>query len=235
MASRTTSLVGVVLALAGLVVSALVVWAGLATAPAPTPEAGSGPAVTASVAPRPSPGATTGAEGPAAAEVPRRSASLDAPQRSSGQTPAPVEVVVGSISLEAEVRPVGVAADGQMELPANPAVLGWYRFGPAPAAGTGSVVLAGHLDSNRYGLGPLVGLRETVQGDRVTVRLSGGRRLVYAVSRIDRYDRQGLPADVFARTGPERLRLVTCGGEYDPDAGGYQQNLVVTARPVPAG
>lgn len=233
MASRTTSLVGVVLALAGLVVSGLVVWSRLA--PAPTPEAGSGPAATAPVTPRLSPGATTDAEGPSPSGVPRRSASLDAPQRSPAEAPAPVEVVVGSISLDADVRPVGVAADGQMALPANPAVLGWYRFGPAPAAGTGSVVLAGHLDSTRFGLGPLVGLREAAPGDRVTVRLSDGRRLAYVVSRLDRYDRQGLPAHLFARTGAERLRLVTCGGEYDPDAGGYQQNLVVTARPVPSG
>jgi hypothetical protein len=37
---------------------------------------------------------------------------------------------------------------------------------------------------------------------------------------------------VFARTGAPRLRLITCGGEYDVDAGGYQQNLVVTAVPA---
>ena len=44
--------------------------------------------------------------------------------------------------------------------------------------------------------------------------------------------RQALPAELFSRRGPERLHVITCGGEYLPDAGGYQQNLVVTAAPA---
>lgn len=135
-------------------------------------------------------------------------------------------------SIDSPVRPVGVAADGQMALPANPAVLGWYRFGPAPGDGTGSVVLAGHLDSKRYGLGPLVALREVDVGDVVRVARSDGGLRRYAVVDIRRYDRQALPEELFARTGPERLRIITCGGEYDPENGGYQQNLVVTAAPA---
>ena len=55
----------------------------------------------------------------------------------------------------------------------------------------------------------------------------------YRVDSIERFDRQALPATVFTRTGPERLRIVTCTGPYLPDEGGYQQNLVVTAVPVP--
>ena len=64
-------------------------------------------------------------------------------------------------------------------------------------------------------------------------RSSPGRTTrTYLVDSIERFDRQALPVAVFARTGPERLRLVTCTGPYLPEAGGYQQNLVVTAVPV---
>ncbi len=59
-----------------------------------------------------------------------------------------------------------------------------------------------------------------------------GRVRSYRVDSIERFDQQALPAAVFARTGPERLRLVTCTGPYLPEAGGYQQNLVVTAVPT---
>ena len=93
------------------------------------------------------------------------------------------------------------------------------------------MVLAGHLDSKRYGLGPLVGLREVDAGDGVRVTRSDGTAKRYTVLEVRRYDRQALPEEVFARTGPERLRIITCGGEYLPDEGGYQQNLVVTAVP----
>ena len=39
------------------------------------------------------------------------------------------------------------------------------------------------------------------------------------------------PDSLFARTGPGRLQIVTCGGSYLPDKGGYQENIVVTAAP----
>jgi hypothetical protein len=144
----------------------------------------------------------------------------------------PTRVRLPGIDLSAPVRPVGVAADGQMELPRDPRVLGWYRFGAAPGSGEGAVVLAGHLDSVRFGLGPLVRLRDAEVGQAVLVRVAGRERLEYAVSAVRRFDRQALPSRLFARGGPERLHLITCGGAYLPDAGGYQQNLVVTARPV---
>jgi hypothetical protein len=141
-----------------------------------------------------------------------------------------VRVEVPGAGLDAAVRPVGVDEAGQMALPADPAVLGWYRHGPAPGEGTGSAVLAGHLDSRRYGLGPLVGLREVQRGDVVRVTSQEGARR-YTVVDVRRYDRQALPEELFARSGRELLRIITCGGEYLPDRGGYQQNLVVTAVP----
>jgi hypothetical protein len=154
-------------------------------------------------------------------------------QRASTRVPRPAQVAIPSVQLRAPVRPVGVAGDGQMRLPADPEVLGWYRFGPAPTAATGgSVVLAGHLDSTEFGIGPLVRLREVTLGSTVTVTTSRGVRHDYVVRRVQRFDRQRLPEEVFGRSGPELLRLVTCGGAYDPDRG-YEQNLVVTAVPAP--
>lgn len=155
-----------------------------------------------------------------------------APQRSD--EPAwsrPVRVTVSAVGIDAAVRPVGVAADRQMQLPPNPQVLGWYRFGPTPGT-EGSAVLAGHLDSRRYGLGPLVRLRNVETGDLVEVTSADGSSLTYRVDDIARFEQQALPDDVFARTGAPQLRLITCGGDYDVDAGGYQENLVVTAVPV---
>jgi Sortase domain len=147
------------------------------------------------------------------------------------RTRAPTRVRVPVLGLDAAVRPVGVGGERQMRLPADPRVLGWYRFGPGPGS-QGSVVLAGHVDSRRFGVGPLADLQTIGVGDRVEVRTGRAGVLAYRVDSIERFDRQALPAEVFSRTGPERLRLVTCTGPYLPDAGGYQQNLVVTAVPA---
>ena len=51
---------------------------------------------------------------------------------------------------------------------------------------------------------------------------------VVAVQRIRKADLS--PDEVFSRSGRPVLRLITCGGTYDPSRGGYQDNLVVTAE-----
>lgn len=206
-----------VLALIGLVMSLTALW--------PRPDTGSPLPVVG-----PGPSATFAPEGPATATATARTPA-EAATSTVRRTLRTVRVEVASVGINSAVRPVGVSADGQMALPPDPEVLGWYRFGPAPGAGTGSVVLGGHLDSKRYGLGPLVGLREVEAGDAVSLTRSDGTARTYLVVDVRRYDRQALPEELFARTGPERLRIITCGGTYLPDQGGYQQNLVVTAEP----
>ncbi len=206
-----------VLASIGLVVAVVAAWP---RTEAPPPEGASVPGPSA--VPSAGPGQIGRSDAGPAASVP-------------GEDALPTRVWIDGVGIDARVRPVGVAADGQMEMPADPRVFGWYRFGPAPGADSGSVVVAGHLDSRRFGLGPLVRLRDVEVGETVRVGGSDGGTTTYRVVDVARYDRQGLPAEIFARSGEPRLRVVTCGGAYDPERGGYQQNLVVTAAPVPAG
>jgi hypothetical protein len=234
--TRRTAAVVALASAAGLLVSmiSIVAWSGRQV-PDADRVAAAGSATTADSARLP-----PAAPAPAKAQVtppagrrptiPTSSAALS--RRTAVRVAAPVEVAVPSVGLRAPVRPVGVTPDGLMELPPDPTVMGWYRFGAAPSTSTGgSVVVAGHLDSARFGVGPLVRLRDVELGARVTLVTSGGARLHYAVRRVQRFDRQQLPDEVFGRSGPELLRLVTCGGAYDPESG-YQENLVVTAAPV---
>jgi hypothetical protein len=216
----------VVLALLGLAVSLTALWLHspepVSTGPGAEPSARVG----RDAQQPPATGADAGRDRP----VGRVDASLGAVERQAPQRPVRVSVPTAAIDLP--VRPVGVARDGQMQLPPRPTVLGWYRYGPAPGDREGSVMVAGHLDSRRFGLGPLVGLRQVEVGDAVRVLRVDGTVLRYRVVGVARYDRQALPPELFSRTGRERLRLVTCGGAYDARRGGYQQNLVVTAEPV---
>ncbi len=146
----------------------------------------------------------------------------------------PVRVTVAGAGIDVPVRPVGVAADGQVEVPADARFVGWYRFGPPPGSATGSVVLVGHRDSTTQGAGALFPLDRARPGSLVTVSLADGTALTYRVTELRRYDKQGLPlGTLFDRAGTPRLTLVTCGGPYDPQRGGYLENLVATA--VPAG
>ncbi len=129
------------------------------------------------------------------------------------------------------VVPTGVTGDEQMELPKQPTEIGWYRWGPRPGSRTGSAVLAGHVDSREFGIGPLAELDRLRPGDRIDVETEGGQQS-YEVRQVVQISKRSVPLEqVFSRTGPATLRIVTCGGPYDRSRGGYLDNLVVTAEP----
>lgn len=190
--------------------------------PAPVAEVRGPAAVDADRAPAPR------ASDPRSGRVGRASAALP---DSADEATRPVLLRAPTIGLSAAVDPVGVAGDQQMQLPADPRRLGWYRYGPAPGEGRGSAVLAGHIDSATYGVGPLARLAELRPGDTLVVQLDSDAWRRFRVDSIETFDRQTLPETVFTRDGPERLRLITCAGAYLPERGGYQENLVVTAVP----
>jgi hypothetical protein len=146
--------------------------------------------------------------------------------------PAPVALAVPALDVEAPVDPVGVRDDGQMAIPDDVDRVGWYRFGPAPGSG-GSTVLAGHVDDREQGLGELAALPEAEVGTEVLVTDATGGTTRWRVVSREQVDKQTLPVDrLFAREGPPRLVLVTCGGEFVPEHGGYESNVVV-AEPWP--
>jgi hypothetical protein len=153
--------------------------------------------------------------------------------------PDPVEppqsLSMDSVGVTMAVRDTGVTDDGQMELPDEPTVLGWYRYGSAPGDDQGSAVLAGHVDSIEFGVGPLVQLANVAVGDVMTVARPDGTPLDYEVTEVQRIPQAVLPTDeIFREDGPHQLVVITCGGRYLPDAGGYEDNIVVTAQPVDA-
>ena len=148
------------------------------------------------------------------------------------QRPAPVRLAVPALGVDAPVEPVGVRDDGQMALPDNVDRLGWYRFGPVPGA-EGSAVFAGHVDDADQGLGALAPLRDAEPGAEVVVTDAAGTATRWRVVSREVLEKQALPVDrLFARTGEPRLVLVTCGGPFLPDVGGYRDNVVVVAKPL---
>lgn len=187
----------------------------------PVPSSALDPRVAAAVGPTPA--ATTG---PA-------DRSTTTPPPVPSEVAVPVGLRVGSVGIRLPVVPKGVSSDGQMALPPKPDRVGWWRFGSAPDE-RGSTVLAGHVDTRRSGIGPLARLREVEVGDEVALALSDGRTARYRTVRVHNIDKQSdALAAVFDEDGPSRLHVVTCGGEFDPENGAYQDNVVLTAVPLP--
>jgi hypothetical protein len=148
------------------------------------------------------------------------------------QQERPVRFAVPRLGVDAAVEAVGVEPDGQMTIPAEVDRVGWYRFGPAPGS-AGSAVVAGHVDSRTQGLGAMAALREAVAGDEVLVADAAGATTRWRVIARELIQKQALPLErLFARQGPPRLTLITCGGPFLPEYGSYRDNVVVVAEPV---
>ena len=144
----------------------------------------------------------------------------------------PTSIVIARIKARMPILPVGVASDGQMALPPDPADVGWYRYGSRPGDSAGATVLAAHVDSKEYGIGPMARLGELQAGDVITV-LSARTARRYVVTATRQLEKSTFDlASLFARTGPPRLHLITCGGEFDAQERHYEQNVVVLAVPV---
>lgn len=147
----------------------------------------------------------------------------------------PVRVRLPALGIDAKVVPVGVGRDRAMALPEDARRAGWYRFGPRPRDGVGSVVVAAHVDSRVQGRGAFYPLRRAEPGDRVEVVTQDGRVTPYRVVAREMLSKRALPLEeLFRRDGREVLTLITCGGRYLREAGGYQDNVVVTAMPMGA-
>lgn len=182
-------------------------------------------------------------EAPSEGDAPRGGPALpqfaDVPVVDATRIEAPDEVQpprrisIPSVDIAMPVGATGVARDGQMELPDDPRRIGWYRFGALPGDDRGSAVLGGHVDSERYGSGPLARLASVREGARITVTASDGTRIRYEVTSVERIQKAALPVDrLFDPDVAHRLVIVTCGGRFLPDAGGYEDNIVVIATPV---
>jgi sortase (surface protein transpeptidase) len=168
-----------------------------------------------------------------AATAPAEKATAPAEKPRVAAVP-PRRLTIPAIDVDAAVRATGIdEATGELDVPRSVDTVGWYRFGPELAAGAGSVVIAGHVDSAEQGQGAFFRLRDLRAGDRVTVTGPGGETRVYTVDSRRVYAKSSAPMDrLFARDGPPRLTLITCGGTFDRRDGHYRDNVVVTAGPA---
>ena len=151
----------------------------------------------------------------------------------AGAGAVPKRVRIASRGIDATVTPVGIdMAHGVLGVPEDIQRTGWWKDGQAPGSSTGTILIAGHVDSAKAGAGAFFHLVQARRGDIVEVTAADGKTFRYRVTATRRMLKADLPLDVWSQTGPARLVLVTCGGPFDSSIGRYRDNIVVTAVPV---
>ena len=142
----------------------------------------------------------------------------------------PVSITIPAAGVDARVVPVGLRADGTMQVPGVD-LAGWYEPGPRPGE-SGPAVMVGHVDS-RHGPAVFFRLGELRRGDRIVVGQQGGGGRAFMVDRVERRPKEALPAErIWNRTREPVLRLITCGGSFDRSTRHYRDNIIVFARAI---
>jgi len=123
--------------------------------------------------------------------------------------PQPTGLRIDRLDIDAAtVIDVGVNDDETFEVPPADEV-GWYRFGPSPGQ-AGSAVLAAHIAFDGVD-GVFRHLEDLTPGDRVEVFYDDGSTAAFMIESVVEYDKEGLPDELFAKDGPAKLALITCG------------------------
>jgi hypothetical protein len=146
----------------------------------------------------------------------------------SAAVPKPTALDIPAIGVKTSLIRLGVTRAGTLQVPSSAAVAGWYTGSPRPGA-IGAAVIAGHIDSH-LGPGVFFRLRDLKAGNLIYVRRRHGSLAVFKVTEVRTFPKNGFPtADVYGPVPDAQLRLITCGGTFDPSTGHYLSNVIVFA------
>ncbi|MEU2519451.1 class F sortase [Streptomyces pseudogriseolus] len=144
----------------------------------------------------------------------------------------PLTLDIPGLDLRAPVVARGLDERGAPDPPPldRAGEVGWYAAGTAPGA-EGAALMVGHVDT---GTRPAVFHRlDTLEpGHEIRVGRSDGTVAEFTVEDVRVLDRDGFDAQEAygpRHEGRAELRLITCGGAYDPTTGAYEANVVVSA------
>ena len=139
----------------------------------------------------------------------------------------PVRLVIPLLNINANIQHLGVAQNGEMEVPSNIVDVGWFKLGPSPGK-RGSAVIAGHLNGKNNEAGVFANLDKLKPGDNLSIEDKSGKSITFIVQKKELY-RSGYADEVFSRNDGVHLNLITCDGLWDESKKSFTKRLVVFA------
>jgi LPXTG-site transpeptidase (sortase) family protein len=146
----------------------------------------------------------------------------------------PMTIEIPAIKVDAPVEKLDLNANGTVQVPPldNHNLAGWYDRSVTPGA-KGTSVILGHVDDYA---GPSVfyNLKNLHKGDAIYIVRADGSTAGFAVDGVQKATKTHFPtAEVFGNVSYPALRLVTCGGPFDPKTGEYLDSIIVYAHLAP--
>ncbi len=148
---------------------------------------------------------------------------------------SPVSLSIPALGVTSSLLQLGLNPDGSVQVPDlnDPdSKAGWYRNSPAPGS-PGPAIILGHIDSRKYGPGVFYRLGDLRPGDTIDVARADGTVAVFRVDGVLLYPKDQFPTlAVYGNIDHAGLRLITCGGTFDPSKRSYESNIVAYATLV---
>ena len=149
---------------------------------------------------------------------------------STAKSTRPTNVSIPAIGVSAPLSSLGVQKSGEIAVPPlnKPKLAGWYRLGPIPGE-IGPAVIVGHVN-NKQGPAVFSRLREVKRGHKIRVARTDGKVVEFTVDGVEQVSKSTFPTKrVYSNLNDASLRLITCGGVYNPKRHSYTDNIIVYA------
>lgn len=147
----------------------------------------------------------------------------------------PTTITIPRIGVNAEIMTLGMNPDGTVEVPPLDQAMkaGWYSPGPSPGE-AGNAVIVGHVDSAKIGPAVFFNLGALQKGDTINVARQDGSTATFTIDEVKSYPKTAFPTElVYGPSDKPSLRVVTCGGQFDQNAGSYLNNIIALATLKP--
>ena len=146
----------------------------------------------------------------------------------------PAHVDIPAVNVHADLIKVDANPDGSLGTPplSNAKVAAWYDGSVTPGQ-TGVSIIDAHVDSAlmKDYRGAFFSLGLAKPGMEIDVTRTDHSVAVFTVDEVQAALKTQFPTDqVYADTAYPSLRLITCGGDYDPTTHEYLGNTIVYAH-----
>jgi hypothetical protein len=149
-----------------------------------------------------------------------------------------VAIDIPQINAHSTLIPLGLNTDpalGPIGSPAVPSVhtpkqAGYYaRGGVRPGQPGAPLVVIAHVNGDGIN-GLFYRLKDLRPGDAAQVKLADSTVLTFRITDVESDPKTAFPGvEVFGPVNHATLRLVTCGGQFDPRKRSYLSNIIAYA------
>lgn len=140
---------------------------------------------------------------------------------------APTGIEIPAIGVTRDsIMSLGYNEDLSLQVPPDAATVGWFSRGAAPGS-QGPAVFASHINYSGK-KGGFADIGQLAAGDQILVHRADATSVVFVVDRVERAPKKAFPtAEVYGPTTGSEIRLITCGGTFDPSTRNYEDNVIV--------